>query len=177
MRWQWCAFALLTVGGCRCGTLSQEELEASYEIMPDVRPSLTLQELLADIDPPYRLLELTVHPKLAQAEVVRSSQPDRVIDYHYDGWSADETGFEPLGADLDAATAGFTVDEIPLARIDELVAQARAAIDRPIASFSRLHITREPGEPLEIQISFRSFREGTAFVVFDGTGRPVRVHQ
>lgn len=169
--------ALLAIGGCRCGTVSQEELEASYEIMPNERASVLAKTILDAIEPPFRVMELTVRSETAAAEVVSPRQPDRVLAYRYDGWTVDETGFEALEAGLDAQSAGFSLDEVPLARLDELVGRARAAIDRPIATFSMLRVVRDGSEPLEIHVSFRSFREGSANVVFDAAGNVVRVHQ
>ncbi|MCB9620318.1 MAG: hypothetical protein H6724_12840, partial [Sandaracinus sp.] len=190
--WIWLVCGALA--GCTCGTTTQDELEASYEVMPDLPASELTRKVLDALEDDVRIVDIFIGPRYASAQVVRPSVPDRMVRFRYDGVFVDEEErFEPLPVGLDARTVGLAKNELPIDRFDEMVARARGAIDRPIASFEQITLfggqasfgeaaEEEPewaadsdAEPAErrrptLGVYFRSFREGSTYVEMDFEG-------
>ncbi len=172
---KWWPLTWLLVG-CTCGTLSPEELNASYEVMPAEPASELARGVLDSLDDDVRIVELWIGADYASVEFVRPSAPDRIYSTRYDGlFASEDDDFDPLPMGVDGRTVGLAKPEIPVARFDELVARTRGAIDRPLATFQALRVAAdgERGGPHVIWVSFDSFREGSASAEYelDGTLR------
>jgi len=159
--------------GCTCGTLSPEELNATYEVMPEQPASELARELLDSLDDDARIVELWVGPEFASTDFVRPSFPDRVYTTRYDGlFASEDDDFDALPMGVDGRTVGVAKRDVPVARFDELVARTRGAIDRPVATFQSLRLAADAereGPPV-IYVSFESFREGSASAEYDLDG-------
>jgi hypothetical protein len=159
--------------GCGIGTISEEELEADYRVMPDKPLDQFVGGMVAELKDELgttdiQIKELTVLSNYAVVEAAYPGHHNRIYSFRYDGFWLSELDLKDDEPDKSTL---FAAKDIPIAELSALHQKAHDTLGHDPGSFCQLTIRQNDAGQMDISISIRKNIKSCDSVVFDAAGQ------